>query len=197
MNLAPPSAIGGLVARGIDPFHMIFQDWYGRSLIPNIADMVDQAIGVYQHLDENTGLIRLHSPQGLDIEAAIERALRPAFHDSPPTRERQVQDQVETILSALGIEYFREKEAAPVGPRAFHPDFTVPSLEMAIEIKLARENHGASIIQDELLSDISAYGIKWKRLLVIIYDNGVIVDPYQMRRENMKHFGVSVVIVKH
>ena len=38
---------------------------------------------------------------------------------------------------------------------------------------------------------------KWKNLLVVFYDNGVIDDPYKFRKENLKHFGVSVIIIKH
>jgi hypothetical protein len=133
----------------------------------------------------------------IDIEAAIERALRPTFHSNPPSSEREVQDAVETILNALGIIFVREKEVAPVGPRAFHPDFTVPDIELAIEVKLATVTHSASAIQEEIAADISAYRTKWRHLLFVIYDNGVITDPYQMRRENMQHFGVNVVIVKH
>jgi hypothetical protein len=197
MTLSPPPAVGGLIARGIDPFTMIFENWYGKSLIPDITDMVEQAIGVYNHLKAETGLVQLRAPEAIDIESAIERALRPSFRDLPPSSEREVQDAVENILNALGIEYVREREAAPVGPRAFYPDFTVRNLELAIEVKLATASHGASAIQEELAADISAYRTKWKHLLVVIYDSGVIVDPYQMRRENMKHFGVSVVIVKH
>ena len=197
MTLSPPPAVGGPIARNVDPFAMIFDDWYGVSLIPKIVEMVEQAIGVYEHLDKESGLVRLESPETIDIEAAFERALRPSFRSSAPSSEREVQDAVENILNSIGIEFVREREAAPVGPRAFHPDFTVSSLELAIEVKLASKTHGASAIQEEITADISAYRTKWKRLLVVIYDNGVIVDPYQMRRENMKHFGVAVVIVKH
>jgi hypothetical protein len=197
MTLAPPPAIGGPIARGIDPFDMIFQGWYGSSLIPNISDMVEQAIGVYHHLEKQTGSVRLDSVQAIHIEAAIERALRPAFDDSPPSSEREVQNRIEIILNAIGIEHIREKEAATIGARAFHPDFTVPSLSLAIEVKLATKTHGASAIQEELAADISAYSTKWKRLLFIIYDTGVITDPYQMQRANKTHFGASIIIVKH
>jgi hypothetical protein len=198
ITLSPPAAIGGVVARNIDPFTMIFQDWYGTDpQIDLVADMVEQAIGVYESLEKSDGLVRIRQREAIDIEAAIERALRPTFFSSPPSSEREVQNAVETILNALGIVFVREKEAAPVGPRAFHPDFTVRDIELAIEVKLASPTHNASAIQEEIAADISAYRTKWRHLLFIIYDNGVITDPYQMRRANMQHFGISVVIVKH
>jgi hypothetical protein len=64
-------------------------------------------------------------------------------------------------------------------------------------VKLATEKHSPSAIQEEIAADITAYKTRWKHLLFVIYDTGVIADPYQMRRENMRLFGVSVVIIKH
>lgn len=45
-TLTPPPAIGGLVQHNIDPFNIIFEAPYGRSIIPNLIDMIEQAIGV-------------------------------------------------------------------------------------------------------------------------------------------------------
>src|SRR5262249_10553155 len=59
LTLSPPAVIGGLVARNIDPFTMIFQDWYGTSLIEPVADMIEQAIGVYESLEKSDGLVRI------------------------------------------------------------------------------------------------------------------------------------------
>lgn len=197
ITIAPPSAIGGMVMQNLDPFRNLFEAPYGMSMISTALTCIEQAIGVYEHMLADPDLIDLYSKEAFDIEGGIERALRPTFRSFPPKREREVQDAVENILNALGVDFGREKEAAPVGPKAFKPDFTVPDLDLAIEIKLAKENHGAAKIQEELSADIAGYGTKWKRLLVVIYDVGVIQDPLQMRRENMKHFGVSVLIIKH
>jgi hypothetical protein len=46
-------------------------------------------------------------------------------------------------------------------------------------------------------ADITAYKQKWKRLMFIIYDVGVIDDPHRMIRENQRLFGISVLVVKH
>jgi hypothetical protein len=45
MVIGPPPAVGGLVMNGVDPFDMIFNPPWGRSLIPVIEDMVDETIG--------------------------------------------------------------------------------------------------------------------------------------------------------
>ena len=197
MTLSPPAAVGGPIARGINPFDMIFMDWYGSSLIPYVKDMVEQAIGVYEHMEKNPDFLRSQSREAIDIESSIERALRPSFRGSPPNNEREVQDAIENILNTLGVEFTRDKDIATVGPRGFKPDFVVDSMSLAIEVKLATTTHSAKSVQEEIAADVSAYKTKWKRLLVVVYDNGVINDPYQMRRDNMKHFGVSIVIVKH
>lgn len=70
-------------------------------------------------------------------------------------------------------------------------------MSLAIEVKLAKEGHGASNIQEEMNADITAYKTKWKRLMFVIYDLGVIADPHRMIRENQRLFGISVLVIKH
>lgn len=197
MAMAPPPAVGGLVLQNINPFDAVFQDYWGMSTIPQIADMCEQAIGVYEHLGKETGLISLPRKETVDIVSAIERSLRPAFRSGPPVSEKAVQKEVETILNALGVLFTREQDSAPVGPRAFKPDFVLPGLDLAVEIKLASPTHGESTIQEELTSDIAAYQTRWRHVVFVVYDNGVIADPDKLRRDNMRLFGVTVIVVKH
>lgn len=138
----------------------------------------------------------MNSRDALHVVTAMERALRPSFR-SPPETERQVQDAASVILSAIGLAFHRDKEVAAVGPRAFRPDFTVPDLVLAIEVKLAKPGHEASAIQEELSADIAAYRTRWSHFLAIIYDVGVISDPHGFYTANMTHFGVSALIIKH
>jgi hypothetical protein len=46
VTVGPPPAIGGLVMQNLDPFSMIFDPPYLRSLTPVVIDMIDQTIGV-------------------------------------------------------------------------------------------------------------------------------------------------------
>ncbi len=46
VTIGPPPAIGGLLARNINPFDAIFDPPYGYNLVPTVHDMVDQTIGV-------------------------------------------------------------------------------------------------------------------------------------------------------
>ena len=197
MTIGPPPAVGGVVPQNIDPFENFFQEFWGISLIGTVLDSVDQAIGVYEQALEDPDLVNFKSRDGLDIGTAIERTLRPSFRRSQPTCEKEVQDRIEDILNTLGVVFVRDKEVAPTGPRASRPDFTVEAMDLAIEAKLAKEGHGASAIQEEINADITAYKTKWKRLIFVIYDLGMIDNPQQMIRENQRLFGVSILVIKH
>ncbi|HJP91279.1 MAG TPA: hypothetical protein VJ875_04940 [Pyrinomonadaceae bacterium] len=108
------------------------------SLIPAAMDSIEQAIGVYEHLQTDEGLVTLKSKEAIDIEAAIERALRPSFRSGPPTSEKDVQDAVENIIRTLGVDFTRDREVTPVGAKAFRPDFIVTSLDLAIAMGESR-----------------------------------------------------------
>ena len=187
----------GVFPKNIDPFDNFFQEFRDISLIDTVLDSVDKAIGVYEQALEDPDLVNFKSRDGLDIGTAIERALRPSFRRSQPTCEKEVQDRIEDILNTLGVVFVRDKEVAPTGPRASRPDFTVEAMDLAIEAKLAKEGHGASAIQEEINADITAYKTKWKRLIFVIYDLGMIDNPQQMIRENQRLFGVSILVIKH
>ena len=49
MSMAPPPAIGGVVIQNFNPLDMIFTDFWGRSIIPEISDMIEQSIGKYEN----------------------------------------------------------------------------------------------------------------------------------------------------
>jgi REase_DpnII-MboI len=195
--IGPPRALGGMVAR-IDVITEVFEDRFGRGVICEGIRLAEQAMGFYEHLRDNTGLVRLpRTPESLDVVDSIERALRPAFRSGPPSCEKDVQDQIEVILRAVGVDFTRDQEVAPVAARASKPDFVLPLLDVALEVKLANEKHSESKVQEEIMTDVSAYRTKWKRLVFVVYDTGVVHDPVKMRAENMKQFGVTILIVKH
>lgn len=82
-------------------------------------------------------------------------------------------------------------------PRRSNPILPSSPWSWPIEVKFANDRHLAAAVQRELAEDVTAYKTKWKHLLAVVYDLGVIQDPEQMKRENEAHFGVTVVIVKH
>jgi hypothetical protein len=197
IEVSPPPMLGGAAFR-VDPLTgNIFRHFYRQSVIPDVMQSVEQAIGIYEHLRDGTGLVEISSRKTIDLLGAIERSLRPFFGSNAPTREIQVQDAIEVVLNSLGIRYSRDKETAAVGPRGFRPDFSLTEEETALEVKLTKEGHGASAVQEEISADIAGYSTCWSRLIVVIYDVGAIANPKEMERENMKHFGVTVLVVKH
>lgn len=196
ITVQAPPMIGGRITHGLDVFDNLFADLYGEPAFVHAIERAERAIGVYENLRDETGLVRLESPESIDILAAVERALRPSF-DEPPENEKEVQANVETILRSIGVEFHREKERAAVGPTSFIPDFTFPGMDLALEVKLANERHSESQIQHELAEDVAAFRTKWKHLIVVVYDCGVIRDPEGLRRANEQHFGVKVLVVKH
>lgn len=197
INISPPSVIGGPIVKNLNPFENLFTDFYGSSLAFSALDSIEQAIGVYEHIQSESGLVELNPKEAIDIESSIERALRPAFRDTPPKLEKEVQDAIENILNALGVQFTRDREVTSVAGKAFKPDFIVQQIDLAIEVKLAKTGHGVAQIQEEINADISAYKTKWKNLLFVIYDLGVINDPYKFQTENIKLFGISVRVIKH
>jgi hypothetical protein len=197
MRMAPPAAIGGMIVN-IDVVTEVFREHFGRGFIDEAVRLAEQAMGFYEHLRDRTGLVRIPGvPESLDVVDAIERALRPAFKSGAPLCEKEVQDEIEVILRALGVDFTREQEVAPVAARSSKPDFVLSTLDVALEVKFAHEKHPESAVQEEIMADVAAYKTKWKRAVFVVYDKGAIHDPAKMRAENMKHFGVSVLIVKH
>ncbi|MEO7033685.1 MAG: hypothetical protein ABI548_07380 [Polyangiaceae bacterium] len=189
-----PAMIGG-GTQVIDVFENVFGGVHDHAIMPHTITQTERAIGAYEAMRVDPTLFA-QGKQALDIVDALNRSLRPAFREVP-RNERDVQDAVDQILRVLGLDYVRDKEVAPVGPTSFKPDFTVGSLDLAIEVKFANEKHTAADVQRELAEDVTAYKTKWKHLIAVVYDLGVIQDPEQMRRDNEAHFGVTVVIVKH
>jgi nucleoside 2-deoxyribosyltransferase len=49
VTISPPPMFGGLVHQGVDPFSMMFENLWGRSMVPTICDMLDRTIGVLRN----------------------------------------------------------------------------------------------------------------------------------------------------
>jgi hypothetical protein len=127
--------------------------------------------------------------------------LRQAVFDEP-TREKQIQDTVEQLLIgrglSRGVDYEREKGRVKVSIKETIPDFTIPRLGLAIEVKLSRDKDSAKSIIDEMNADIQAYGKTYAALLFIVYDLGSIQNEVEYKQGiEAKDRNIHVVIVKH
>ena len=118
-----------------------------------------------------------------------------------PTHEREVQNAVEQLLIGRGlvkgIGYDREVGRVKVSIKEVVPDFVLPKLSFAIEIKLAKTETKAKAIVDEINADIQAYGRNYDQILFIVYDLGTIRDVLEFTRDLEATSGVEVIVVKH
>ncbi|MCY3662491.1 MAG: hypothetical protein OXH28_06655 [bacterium] len=118
-----------------------------------------------------------------------------------PERERDVQDVVEQLLIGRGyekgIDYDREVGRVKVSSKEVIPDLIMAPFDLAIEIKLLKNQKQLSSIVDEINADIVAYHLNYKFRLFIVYDLGVIRDEVEFCRDLEGTDGVRVIVVKH
>ena len=68
LTVGPPPAIGGLIARDIDPFAMMFDPPYRIDLVRVVVDMIDQTIGVLRAEPSKAGAEQPTVQIELDVE---------------------------------------------------------------------------------------------------------------------------------
>ena len=68
--------------------------------------------------------------------------------------------------------------------------------ELAIEIKLLKDQKQLGSVIDEINADIAAYLMRYKYLLFIVYDLGVIRDEVEFRGDLEAIDSVRVLVVK-
>ena len=126
--------------------------------------------------------------------------LRPAMLE-PPDSEKDVQDTVERLLIGRGLQkgqdYDRETGRVKVSSKESVPDFILPRLEEAVEIKLVKDRRRIREVIDEINADIAAYSTKYLHLLFIVYDLGQIQDEVEFRHGLENDRNVQVIVVKH
>ena len=126
--------------------------------------------------------------------------LRPAMMKQPDD-EKDVQDTVETLLIGRGLqkgqEYDRETGRVKMSSKESVPDFILPRLEEAIEVKLVKDRRRISAVIDEINADIPAYLTRYRHLLFIVYDLGQIHNEVEFRHDLENAPNVQVIVVKH
>ena len=111
-----------------------------------------------------------------------------------PENEREVQDKYEDLLIANDINYSREFPHIEYSSKQYIPDFSIEKLELAIEIKLCKNNEKKFIA--EINDDILAYRTKFKNLIFLIYDLGQIRDVEMFKKSLETHQDVIIQIIK-
>lgn len=115
-----------------------------------------------------------------------------------PAQEKDVQDEFEKVLIGQGIEYTRNRIAIPYAGTSFIPDFALPRLSMAVEVKYCSTPGAEREVVNEINADIPAYAKEFQHQLFIIYDNGAhIRDVDRIRWDIEQNEGVFLRIIKH
>ena len=118
-----------------------------------------------------------------------------------PDHERQIQDTIEALLVGRGMQkgqdYDREVGRVKVATKESVPDFIIPRLSLAMEIKLVKKADRAKTIVDEINADIASYSKRYRRLLFVVYDLGHIRNVAELRLGFETNPDTHIVVVKH
>lgn len=114
-----------------------------------------------------------------------------------PSKEKDVQDKYEDLLTAQDIEYAREFPRIEYSSKQYVPDFSFENIGLAVEIKLCKNAGDEKAFIGQINDDILAYKTKFDNLLFIIYDLGQIRDEETFKSSFESHSNVIVQVVKH
>lgn len=114
-----------------------------------------------------------------------------------PEKESEVQNALESLLIGAEIPYSREKDNIEYSSKTYIPDFTMPKIDLAIDVKLCATRERERAIIAEINDDILAYQTKYGNVLFVVYDTGFIrdVERFAGNFEQLEH--VMVRVVKH
>jgi hypothetical protein len=161
-----------------------------------LLDAIDRAIGSYTDLlDSGETLAQREVDSGFGLLSAFQQRLRPMFR-KPPENEREVQDKVEDLLNLREIPYSREAEQFQYSSKSYRPDFVLPRMETALEIKLSKPGREPDLIA-EINDDILAYLTHYSHALFVVYDLGAIREETRFRKDLQAQGNVLVLVVKH
>lgn len=132
----------------------------------------------------------------LKVINLAERRLRKVIKRKPD-RESEVQDAFEALLVGADIPYSRESERIEYSSKTYTPDFTVPKIDLAVELKLCSKEGREKEMIAEINDDILAYQTKYGNLLFVVYDLGFIRDVDRFASSIEENENVIVRIVKH
>lgn len=184
-------------------------DLYDLDKVPHSGDTVMPVQKeLFESVHANLSILEAWLSVRVDLPAEKAEDLRHFFEANlrkvvfeVPEHEREVQNGVEQLLigrgMVKGIDYDRETGRVKVSIKECVPDFVLPKLSLALEIKLAKTETKAKAIVDEINADILAYGRKYDRLLFIVYDLGTIRDTLEFTQGLEVTPGTEVIVVKH
>ena len=148
-------------------------------------------------LESRIGLVEDQITQLVDF---LRSRLRAAVLRKPE-QERDVQDAVEQLFVGRGLQkgqdYDRETGRVKVSGKESIPDFVLPPLSLAVEVKIIKTDVRIREVVDEINADIPAYGRAYSRQIYVVYDLGFIRDEVEFRHGLENVGSVDVLVIKH
>jgi hypothetical protein len=132
----------------------------------------------------------------LRILHLAERQLRKVIRTQPES-ERQVQDAFENLLLGAEIPCGREVDKIEYSSKTYIPDFSLPKIDLAVEVKLCNRSEREKELPEEINDDILAYQTKYQNLLFVVYDLGYIRDQDRFCSSFEAHDNVTIRVIKH
>ena len=132
----------------------------------------------------------------LKVLNLAEQKLRKVIRDKPE-KEKQVQDDFESLLVGADIPYGREVDSIEYSSKTYNPDFSLVNISLAVEVKLCGREGREKELPAEINDDILAYKTKYQNLIFIVYDLGFIRDMDRFCSSFEEHGNVTVRVVKH
>jgi len=196
------SATGGFVS-GLDDLDFQIERQHQRAFTEQLEVARGLLQAAHDELDSST-IDEIYEGKDTPEESSLllkvinlaEHKLRKVIRDIPKD-EKEVQDAFENLLIGADIRYSREKDSIEYSSKTYKPDFTIDQLELAIEIKLCKDEGRVKKIIPEINDDILAYQTKYRNLLFVVYDVGKIRDKETFSASFEAHDNVIVRIVKH
>jgi len=132
----------------------------------------------------------------LSVLNLAEQKLRKVIRDKPE-KEKQVQDAFENLLIGADISYGREVDSIEYSSKTYTPDFSLPKINLAVEVKLCSRSEREKELPEEINDDILAYQTEYQNLLFIVYDLGYIRDVDKFCSSFEEHGNVTIRVIKH
>ena len=105
-----------------------------------------------------------------EIGELLRKRLPIVFQDQKPTKEKQIQDAAQALLSEFNDRIARESPQISFGIVNRRPDFSKDDRMLFIELKLVKSKKDINKVIDQILADISPYLSYSRCVLFCIYD---------------------------
>lgn len=157
------------------------KDELNRSTLDEVYEGKDTA-------PESSGLMR--------VVNLLEKKLRKVIRE-PPGREKDIQDGLEALLIGADLIYSREADTIEYSSKTYVPDFTLPRLDLALEVKFCSRDDREKELIAQINDDILAYQTKYGNLIFVVYDLGFIRDVERFAAAFEVNDNVLVRVIKH